>query len=44
MQHKEAAHMKEVIVGVGLGMLVLSAAPHSVAAQDGMSWPVGTLG
>jgi len=28
--------MKAVILGVGLGMLVLSAAPCSVAAQDGM--------
>ena len=28
--------MKGVIVGVGLGMLALSAVAHSVAAQDGM--------
>jgi hypothetical protein len=28
--------MKEVIVGVGLGLLALGAMPHSVAAQDGM--------
>ena len=44
MQHKEAAPMKGVIVGVGLGMLVLNAAPHSVAARDGMGWPACTLG
>jgi hypothetical protein len=28
--------MKEVIVGVGLGLLALSAVPHRVLAQDGM--------
>ena len=28
--------MKDVIVVVGLGMLALSAAPHGVAAQEGM--------
>jgi hypothetical protein len=28
--------MKGVIIGVGLGMLALGAAPYAVAAQDGM--------
>jgi hypothetical protein len=36
MLQKKAGAMKRVVVGVGLGLLSLSAAPRSVAAQDGM--------
>jgi hypothetical protein len=36
MQQKGAEAMKGVIVGIGLGVLTLSTAPHGVAAQDGM--------